>query len=89
MRAAVLTEPGGPGVLKIMEVEDPTPGPEDFLVDVKATALNRAATLQRQGGYPAPQGSPSDILGLEFAGVVLETGSSHGVLFQLAEGEES
>ena len=74
MRAAVITEPGGPDVLKIMEVDDPVPGPEDVLVDVKATALNRADMLQRQGGYPAPAGSPSDIPGLEFAGVVIEAG---------------
>jgi len=74
MRAAVITEPGGPDVLKIMEVDDPVPGPEDVLVDVKATALNRADMLQRQGGYPAPPGSPSDIPGLEFAGIVLEAG---------------
>ncbi len=71
MRAAVITEPGGPDVLKIMEVDDPTPGPEDILIDVKATALNRADTLQRQGGYPALHGSPSDIPGLEFAGSVI------------------
>ena len=74
MRAAVITEPGGPDVLKIMEVDDPVPGPEDVLVDVKASALNRADMLQRQGGYPAPAGSPSDIPGLEFAGVVIEAG---------------
>lgn len=74
MRAAVITEPGGPEVLKVIEVEDPVPGPDDVLVDVKATALNRADTLQRQGGYPSPPGSPSDIPGLEFAGVVLEVG---------------
>ena len=74
MRAAVITEPGGPDVLKIMEVDDPALGPDDILVDVKATALNRADTLQRQDGYPSPPGSPSDILGLEFAGVVLEAG---------------
>ena len=74
MRAAVITEPGGPEVLKVMEVDDPVPGPEDVLVDVKATALNRADTLQRQGGYPAPPGSPDDIPGLEFAGIVLEAG---------------
>ena len=74
MRAAVITEPGGPGVLKIMEVDDPAPGPEDILVDVKATALNRADTLQRQGGYPSPSGSPSAISGLEFAGRALEGG---------------
>ena len=74
MHAAVITEPGGPDVMQIMEIEDPVPGPEDVLVDVKASALNRADMLQRQGGYPAPAGSPSDIPGLEFAGVVLEAG---------------
>ena len=76
MRAAVITEPGGPEVLKVHEVPDPVPGPDDVLVEVKATALNRADTLQRQGGYPAPPGSPDDIPGLEFSGVVLETGAS-------------
>lgn len=74
MRAAVITEPGGPDVLKVLEVDDPVPGPEDVLVDVKASALNRADMLQREGGYPAPPGSPDDIPGLEFAGVVLEAG---------------
>jgi NADPH2:quinone reductase len=74
MRAAVITEPGGPDVLKVMEVDDPVPGPEDILVDVKASALNRADMLQRQGAYPAPFGSPSEIPGLEFSGVVLEVG---------------
>ena len=74
MRAAVITEPGGPDVLQIMEVDDPVPGPEDVLVDVKASALNRADIIQRQGNYPAPAGSPSDIPGLEFAGVVVEAG---------------
>ncbi len=74
MRAAVITEPGGPDVLKVMEVDDPVPGPEDVLVDVKASALNRADLLQREGSYPAPPGSPADIPGLEFAGVVLEAG---------------
>ena len=74
MRAVVITEPGGPEVLQIQDVPDPVPGPDDVLVDVKATALNRADTLQRKGGYPAPPGSPDDILGLEFSGVVLKAG---------------
>ena len=74
MKAAVITEPGGPDVLKIMEVADPSPGPDDILIDVKASALNRADTLQRQGGYPAPPGSPSDIPGLEFSGIVSQLG---------------
>lgn len=76
MRAAVITEPGGPDVLKLLEVPDPVPGPDDVLVDVKASALNRADTLQRQGGYPAPPGSPNDIPGLEFSGVVAEIGAN-------------
>lgn len=84
MRAVVITEPGSPEVLKIQEVPDPVPGPDDVLVDVKASALNRADTLQRQGGYPAPPGSPDDILGLEFSGVVLDTGAH---VTDLAEGD--
>ena len=74
MRAAVITEPGGPEVFRVQEVEDPQPGPEDVLVDVKATALNRADLLQRAGHYPAPPGISSDVPGLEFSGVVLEAG---------------
>ncbi len=76
MRAAVITEPGGPEVLKVRELPDPVPGPDDVLVDIKASALNRADTLQRQGGYPAPPGSPDDIPGLEFYGVVAQAGAN-------------
>ncbi len=74
MRAVVITEPGGPEVLQVREVPDPVPGPDDVLVEIKATALIRADTLQRKGGYPAPPGSPDDIPGLEFSGVVLKAG---------------
>ena len=84
MQAVIITEPGGPEVLKVQEAPDPVPGPDDVLVDVKASALNRADTLQRQGGYPAPPGSPDDILGLEFSGVVLETGAN---VTDLSEGD--
>ena len=74
MRAAVITEPGGPGVFRVQEVEDPVAGPDEVLVEVKASALNRADLLQRQGGYPAPPGVRSDVPGLEFAGVVIGAG---------------
>lgn len=74
MRAAVITEPGGPQVFRVQEVEDPVARPDEVLVDVKASALNRADLLQRQGGYPAPPGVRSDVPGLEFAGVVIEAG---------------
>ena len=54
MRAVVLREHGGPEVMTIEEVDDPVPGPDQVLVDVAHAALNRADTLQRQGGYPDP-----------------------------------
>jgi NADPH2:quinone reductase len=74
MRAAVITERGGPEVFRIEDRDDPKPGPEDVLVDVKATALNRSDLLQRMGGYPAPPGVSADVPGLEFSGVVIEAG---------------
>jgi putative PIG3 family NAD(P)H quinone oxidoreductase len=43
-------------------------------VRVRAAGLNRADILQRMGRYPAPQGYPQEIPGLEFAGTVEQTG---------------
>lgn len=48
----------------------PEPGPAEIRVRVHGAGLNRADLLQRLGFYPAPPGSPVDIPGLEFAGVV-------------------
>jgi NADPH2:quinone reductase len=76
MRAVVLTRYGDPDVLEVAEVPDPTPGPEEVVVAVRATALNRADLLQRRGFYPEP-GAPRDheIPGMELAGTVAEVGS--------------
>ncbi len=74
MKAIVVSEPGGPEVLKIEERPDPVVGPGLVRVGVRATALNRADLLQRRGRYPAPPDCPPDIPGLEFAGEVLEAG---------------
>ncbi|MGA1361705.1 MAG: NAD(P)H-quinone oxidoreductase [Ilumatobacteraceae bacterium] len=74
MKAVVLTEHGGPEVLVIREVPDPVPGPEEVLVRVHATALNRADLLQRMGMYPNPFPSEAEIPGLEFAGTVESCG---------------
>ena len=74
MRAAVVSEPGGPEVFRIQEIEEPTPGPAEVLVDVRATALNRADLLQRRGRYPGPVGTRDDLPGLEMAGVVAAAG---------------
>ena len=74
MRAAVITRPGGPEVLEVREAERPTPGSGEVLVRVRASALNRADLMQREGRYPAPSGAPADIPGLELAGEVAEVG---------------
>lgn len=75
MRAIVLTEHGGPEVLRIDEIPDPVPGTEEILVDVAATAVNRADVLQRMGLYPDPRhGAVHEVPGLEFAGTVAELG---------------
>jgi putative PIG3 family NAD(P)H quinone oxidoreductase len=74
MRAAVITEPGGPEVFKVVDRDDPIAGADEVLVDVKASALNRADLAQRRGNYPAPVGIPQDIPGLEMSGVVIGVG---------------
>jgi len=74
MRAVVISEYGGPEVLHVTEVPDPTPGPDEILVRVAATAINRADTLQRQGAYPDPRRREHEIPGLEYAGVVEAVG---------------
>ena len=56
MKAIVVREPGGPEKLEYAEVPDPVVGPDDVLVDVAATAVNRADLLQRQGHYNPPPG---------------------------------
>jgi putative PIG3 family NAD(P)H quinone oxidoreductase len=73
MRAVVATEPGGPEVLAVVERPEPVPGPAEVVVALRATAVNRADLLQRQGRYPPPAGA-SDVLGLECSGVVAEVG---------------
>lgn len=74
MRAVVVSEYGGPEVLTVTEVPDPVPGPDDVLVRVAHSAVNRADTLQRQGAYPDPRRREFEILGLEFAGTVAAVG---------------
>ena len=73
MRAVTISEPGGPDVLGWGEVPDPVCGPGEVIVDVAATAVNRADLLQRQGFYPPPKGA-SEILGLECSGIISEVG---------------
>ncbi len=55
------------------EAPDPTPGPDEVLVSVRAAAVNRADLWQARGHYPPPFGA-SEVLGLEMAGIVREAG---------------
>ncbi|MEU0492874.1 NAD(P)H-quinone oxidoreductase [Nocardiopsis sp. NPDC006139] len=73
MHAILITEPGGPEVLAWSQVPDPVPGDGEVLVDVAATAVNRADVAQRQGTYPPPPGA-SEYPGLECSGTILELG---------------
>jgi putative PIG3 family NAD(P)H quinone oxidoreductase len=74
MRAVIASEPGGPEVLTVTELDDPTPAAGEVVIDMAGTAVNRADTLQRQGLYPPPPGA-SDVLGLECSGVVSAVGA--------------
>lgn len=77
MKAVYITLFGGPENLEIREVPDPPkPTGTNVLVRVKAAGLNRADLLQRKGFYPAPKGYSTNILGLEFAGEITETGNA-------------
>jgi putative PIG3 family NAD(P)H quinone oxidoreductase len=75
MRAVVLTEYGGPDVLRVAEVDPPAPGPDEILVAVEHSAVNRADVLQRLGRYrdPRPSTGP-EIPGLEYVGTVAACG---------------
>jgi putative PIG3 family NAD(P)H quinone oxidoreductase len=74
MRAVVLSSHGGLEALAITEVPDPVPGPEEVLVDIRASAMNRADVMQRMGLYANPYPETYEIPGLEFSGTVAAVG---------------
>ena len=73
MHAVVIAESGGPEVLQWTEVPDPVPGPGEVLVNVAASAVNRADMMQRQGFYDPPKGA-SPYPGLECSGTIAAVG---------------
>jgi putative PIG3 family NAD(P)H quinone oxidoreductase len=74
MRAVRIEQPGSARGLRLVEVEEPVPGPGEIQVEVHATALNRADWLQILGKYPVPAGTPADLPGMEYAGTVRAVG---------------
>jgi putative PIG3 family NAD(P)H quinone oxidoreductase len=73
MFAITQTGPGGPDTLQWTEVPDPVAGPGEVVLDVVASAVNRADMMQRTGNYPPPPGAP-EIIGLECSGRVAALG---------------
>jgi len=73
VKAVLVSEPGGPEKLRLLEVADPVPGNGEVAIEIRASALNRADLLQRRGAYSPPPGT-TEILGLECAGVVSQLG---------------
>jgi putative PIG3 family NAD(P)H quinone oxidoreductase len=71
--AISIREPGGPEVLEWVEHPDPEPGEGEVVVDVVASAVNRADVLQRQGNYPPPPGV-TEVPGLECSGRIAAVG---------------
>ncbi|MFA1540358.1 NAD(P)H-quinone oxidoreductase [Actinomadura monticuli] len=74
MHAIVIREPGGADVLEWTRVPDPEPGPGEVLIEVAASAVNRADVMQRMGFYPPPPGAPP-YPGLEVSGRVAGLGA--------------
>lgn len=74
MKAIIIKTPGGPEVLQLEERDSPKVKANEVLIEVKAAGVNRPDVFQRMGGYPAPQGAPDDIPGLEVAGIIKEVG---------------
>ena len=70
MKAVQFAQYGGPEVLQVKELPDPTPGPTDVLIEVKATTVNRLDLFQRDGSRPVEH--LPFTTGLEAAGVVLQ-----------------
>jgi NADPH2:quinone reductase len=71
MRAAVVTDQG----LRVQEVAEPKPKPNEVLVRVRAAGLNRADLAVAAGHAHGRQGGPGTIVGLEFAGEIVELGA--------------
>ena len=75
MRAVEISNPGGPEVLRVVDLPKPAPKPNEIAVRVAAAGVNRPDVLQRMGHYPVPPDA-SPLPGLEIAGEVAELGAA-------------
>ena len=73
MKAAYIEKFGGPEVLKVGNLPDPSPGPGQVVVDVAAASINAADWKVRAGEYK--QANFPLVLGRDFSGVVSALGS--------------
>jgi len=72
---AVIVRRGAPDVLQIRETPDPSPGPDDVRIAVRAAGVNFADVMARLGLYPDAPPLPA-VVGYEVAGVVDAVGAS-------------
>jgi putative PIG3 family NAD(P)H quinone oxidoreductase len=72
---AIIADTDAKHTLHWQNVPDPTCGPHEVLVDIHATAVNRADLLQRAGQYPPPPGTPP-YMGLEMSGTITQVGDA-------------
>ncbi|MEU3642539.1 NADP-dependent oxidoreductase [Lentzea sp. NPDC034063] len=76
MKAAQITSFGAPDVLRVVEVDRPSPGAGEILVRVEAASVNGHDAIVRSGGLKMVSGRAFPIgVGLDFTGVVVTTGS--------------
>lgn len=76
MKAMGFSAPGGPEVLEILDLPDPTPGPGELRIRVHAAAVNPTDLMRRHGtGTSGPKApSPPHVPGMDAAGVLVEIG---------------
>ena len=77
MQYIAMSAPGSPEVLELKTGPRPGPGPDDVLIRVAASGVNRPDLAQRAGTYPPPPGA-SQVLGLEVAGTIEQAPPSSG-----------
>ncbi len=75
MRFIEVSAPGGPEAMHVATTDLPVPKPDEVLIRVHASGVNRPDVAQRMGAYPPPPGA-SPILGLEAAGEIVARGAA-------------